>query len=117
MDKTTLSKYGWIIITTIVIAIIITSIPVLSASINDSVIGSVEKSADTYVVKLDATGGSVNMDEILVVHGKEYGYLPTPSFDGWVFVGWYMEPEGGERITSQTVFNGTTGHTLYARWA
>lgn len=116
MDKTTLSKYGWMVITIIIVSLLISAAPVLGERANDLWIARIETEHASDTVYLDANGGSVSLSEILVVYGKEYGYLPTPSYEGKTFVGWYMEPVGGEKITSQTVYNGETVHTLYAHW-
>ena len=42
--------------------------------------------------------------------------LPTPTapLDSWEFEGWYTAAEGGEKVTTDTVFTSDT--TLYARW-
>lgn len=40
--------------------------------------------------------------------------LSRPTRDGYVFVGWYTEPEGGVKITS--LDETTAGLTLYAHW-
>ena len=49
-----------------------------------------------------------------VAQGKEYGDLSIPQKEGSVFVGWYTAPDGGQRITSESIFGGVT--KLYARW-
>ena len=47
--------------------------------------------------------------------GKPYGNLPTPVKEGYNFVGWYDNSEGGNLITNDTRANATI-LTLYARW-
>ena len=116
MDKNTLSKFGWIIITAIVVAIIITGSTVTGEMMTDSLIGNIEKNIVSYSVVLDPNGGTVAFNDLIVVPGKEYGYMPIPVLDGKLFDGWYTSPYGGEKITSQTVYNGSSNHTLYARW-
>ncbi len=32
--------------------------------------------------------------------------LPTPEYDGHAFVGWFTDPDGGEPVTTDTVFTG-----------
>ena len=116
MDKTTLSKHGWIIITMVIITLIVVAAPQIGDSITHEIIQKVEDKNTAYEVTLDPNGGIVNIDTLLVVTGKQYGYLPTPSRGGKVFTGWYTAPTGGQKIISQTVYNGTSTHTLYARW-
>ena len=104
------------VITIIIVTLLISVTPILGERVNDLWIDGIETEYASDTVYLDANGGSVSLSEILVVCGKEYGYLPTPSYEGKTFVGWYIEPVGGEQITSQTVYNGETVHTLYAHW-
>ena len=43
--------------------------------------------------------------------------LPTqPLKDGYTFLGWYTEAEGGEQVTGDTVYTATSPTTYYARW-
>ena len=49
-----------------------------------------------------------------VVAGSEIGPLPTPARSGYVFLGWYSDPAGGNRVSGSTTISGAT--TLYARW-
>ncbi len=50
----------------------------------------------------------------LLINGSAYGILPTPIKDGYTFDGWFTSANGGEIITSTSVFNGTS--KLYAHW-
>ncbi len=61
-----------------------------------------------YRIYLDGYYNSVNM-----CYGDSFAGLPTPSKDGYVFEGWYTEPEGGIRVTADTYLRYTTG--AYAR--
>lgn len=52
-----------------------------------------------------------------VTNGSTYGELPTPSREGYVFVGWNTETDGtGEIITSDSIVNLSGDTTLYAIW-
>ncbi len=66
----------------------------------------------TITVTLDANGGSGGTTRYLYCEGEYdydehewwYGYvnlgeLPTPTRDGWFFVGWWTEPTGGYRVS------------------
>ena len=41
-----------------------------------------------YTVTFDANGGTVDLPSKEVKYGKEYGKLPTPTREGYKFVGW-----------------------------
>lgn len=74
--------------------------------------------ANTYTVTFDANGGEVDLSEKEVAYGSTYGTLPTPTTTrtGYGFDGWYTEPNGGTKVTSDTVVTTTNNQTLYARW-
>ena len=116
MDKTTISKYGWVIVATVVAFVLITAAPQIGNKISTTVVDAVTGNTVSYSVTLDANGGLVPYNDALVVAGKPYGYLPTPTCEGKVFVGWYTSAVGGEKISGQTIFNGSDD-VLYARWA
>ena len=40
--------------------------------------------------------------------------LPTPTRDGASFLGWFMESEGGMKVTTDTIF--IADDTIYAQW-
>ena len=49
-----------------------------------------------------------------VAAGSKVGPLPTPARSGYVFLGWYSEPAGGNRVQEDLkVYSATT---LYAHW-
>lgn len=70
----------------------------------------------SYIVTLNANGGSVSTSTITVKNGSTYGALPTPTRSGYSFDGWYTSSSGGTKITSSTTFNGTSNIILYAHW-
>lgn len=51
-----------------------------------------------------------------VTAGTLYGPLPTPTREGYTFIGWYTAPVGGTPISEQTAFSGSQSPTLYAHW-
>ncbi len=86
-----------------------------------------------YTVTFDAgEGGQITADSATatktVAYNNIYGYDPTqPEADrytelpqayksGYDFVGWYTAPDGGEKITEQTIVETAADHTLYARF-
>ena len=72
---------------------------------------------DDYTVYFDANGGSVTQQYKTVIYSKPYGELPTPTWEGHTFTGWYTAASGGSQVTSSTTVTATTNHTLYAHWA
>ena len=69
--------------------------------------------ANTYTVTFDANGGSVSQTSAVTVAGKLTS-LPTPTYDGYDFLGWYTDKDGGDEVTINTVFTKDT--TIYAHW-
>lgn len=49
-----------------------------------------------------------------VGYGEKYGFLPTPTRDGYDFGGWYTE--GGTLITGESTVAENSSHTLIAKW-
>jgi uncharacterized repeat protein (TIGR02543 family) len=73
---------------------------------------------DNYTITFDTQGGK-NLSEIskTVTFGTSYGQLATTNKVGQTFGGWWTGPEGsGELITSDSLVQTTTDHTLYALW-
>jgi uncharacterized repeat protein (TIGR02543 family) len=67
-------------------------------------------------VTLDANGGTVSPTSVTVTYGQTYGELPTPTYDGYFFNGWFTEATGGTQVTSSTTVTATADQTLYAQW-
>lgn len=67
-------------------------------------------------VILDANGGIVNPAEITAKTAEEYGSLPTPTRDGYAFMGWYTEKEARDRVYENTIVEAVDDITLYAHW-
>ena len=64
-----------------------------------------------YTVTFDSQGGS-HVSSQTVKEGTTIS-LPIPTRDGYKFLGWYTEADGGSKVTSLTV---TKNVTLYAHW-
>ena len=82
--------------------------------------------ANKYLVYFDANrgefitagGGSVNTKQSTVTYGSKYNSMPTPTrTGGYDFAGWYTEPTGGTKITSDTTVTTAKTHVLYAHWS
>ena len=73
--------------------------------------------AKSYLVTLDAQGGSVSPQTKTVVFAESYGQLPVPQWGKKVFVGWYTNLNGsGDHITSTSIVDISAPHTLCAKW-
>ena len=75
------------------------------------------KQAGTEVcsVKLDANGGKTVKTLVDVAKGGKIAKMPEAARDGYSFVGWYTQKEGGKRIAQGTVVEADM--TVYAHWA
>ena len=51
-----------------------------------------------------------------VTNGVPYGPLPSTTFAGHAFAGWWTTPSGGSRVTASTLVAESADHTLYAHW-
>lgn len=67
-------------------------------------------------VSLNCNGGTCDKNKISVTVGQAYGALPTPTYPGHVFQGWYTKQEGGDKIAEDSIVTATEAHTLYAYW-
>ncbi|NLK55860.1 MAG: InlB B-repeat-containing protein, partial [Bacteroidales bacterium] len=72
--------------------------------------------ANEYTVTFDAKGGTVTLATITVTYDGAYGQLPVPTRDGYTFVGWFTNASGGNKITSDTLVDTASNHTIYAQW-
>lgn len=75
---------------------------------------------DNYKIKIKlekgdtATAYSPARQEVTV--DDNYTGLPTISRDGYTFLGWFTEAQGGEQITEETVCSSADYKTVYAHW-
>ena len=72
-----------------------------------------EQAAQEYTVTFNANGGSVTPSSVTTKDGKLES-LPTPTRGGYDFLGWYTQKDGGDKVTTNTVF--TKNSTIYAHW-
>lgn len=68
-------------------------------------------------VSLDACGGKVDQETLTACVAGEYGSLPTPTRDGYTFVGWFTQKEEGNQVLETSLVETDSDHTLYARWS
>ncbi len=81
---------------------------------SDIVLIAVWNTSPTYVITLDANGGSCSATGIMTGTDGRVLSLPTPTYEYHDFDGWFTSASGGERVTESTVFTGNG--TLYAHW-
>ena len=73
--------------------------------------------ADVLVtVSFDSCGGVTTESRQYVV-GEAYGFLPTVTYSGWEFAGWWTGPNGtGSRVLPSTLVSADVA-VLYAAWS
>lgn len=69
-----------------------------------------------FNVRFDPNGGSVETESKTVYYGSEYGELPTATRDYYTFDGWYTDPNSGNQVTENTIFEQSEDVSLYAHW-
>ena len=74
-----------------------------------------KSTTNTDTVVFDACGGTSSLNQLSVTVGQAIGTLPTAQRLDYVFLGWYTDPDGGERVTDNYIPDDST--TLYARWS
>ena len=68
-----------------------------------------------HTITFNANGGNASATSATTGTDGKLASLPTATRDGYSFMGWFTQPNGGSRITTDTVFNSST--TVYARWS
>ena len=66
------------------------------------------------MVAFDANGGTVSLSNCVVEKGVAIGELPTPTWDGFKFLGWYTAKDGGTKVSAKTKVLADV--TYYAHW-
>ena len=67
-----------------------------------------------YTITFDADGGSVSPATKTVTFGQAYGELPTPTYTGHIFGGWFNDDD--EVITASNIVDVADDQTLTAVW-
>lgn len=68
----------------------------------------IEDSRNNYIITYDTDGGSVNEFYKVVKNGEEYGTLPTPTKEGYTFLGWTNGVNLIPDLSLWTLRNGAT---------
>ena len=83
----------------------------------DSTTLSVTVEAPKYALRYDANGGQVSTSGKTVTYGSSIGTLPTPTRDGYTFLGWSYSTSGTTYVNSSTTYSYMSDKTLYAQWS
>ena len=69
---------------------------------------------NNYTITFNTMGGSVTLNSKKVTFNGLYGDLPTPTKEGFSFVGWFTEDN--VEITNENIIEISNDHTLYGKW-
>jgi len=69
-----------------------------------------------YKLTFDANGGTCDVTEKIITYNDYYGVLPTPTREGYEFIGWYTEKDGDSQILSSHKYLTPADTTVYAHW-
>ena len=69
-----------------------------------------------YIVTFDANEGTVETASKPVTYTEVYGELPTPTRQGYDFLGWFTAQTDGAQVREDDRVTITAGQTLYAHW-
>ena len=67
-----------------------------------------------FVVMFDPVGGTAGWTQGEVAKGAAVGTLPTATWEGYEFLGWFTAAVGGMQVTPEMVVTGDV--TFYAQW-
>ncbi len=81
---------------------------------NDGTYDTPVTSGFTYSVTFNCCGGVISQSSSKTNSEGKVSEFPTPTRDGYTFVGWFTAADGGTQITTETVFTEDT--TVYAHW-
>ncbi len=70
----------------------------------------------TFSVTFNPNGGTTPTGSKTVTYDSTYGTLPTPTYLGYEFLGWFTATSGGTQVTSSTKVSITGNQTLFAHW-
>lgn len=76
-----------------------------------------EWSAQAYTVNFNCNGGVCPTASKTVYYDSAYGEMPTPTKEGYFFLGWYTKKKGGNVVKEDYIYKLASDVTLYACWA
>ena len=89
--------------------------PAVAETVTANVTYTAQWTVNRYTITLDARGGAVEPGSVTVTYGQAVGTLPTPTRDGFEFLGWV--DENGTVYTAETVYLVDGDITLSALWS
>lgn len=71
-----------------------------------------------FVLTFDPNGGRISpyYAQKQIYSGEVYGQLSTPLREGYTFLGWFTQPDGGTRILPTDMVTVIDDQTVYAHW-
>ncbi len=80
---------------------------------------STEYETPKFTVTFDPNGGTLSSTQahsMEVTYGGIYGAMPTPTYSGHTFQGWYTDTNFTTQVVYDTICYQEADHTLYAKW-
>lgn len=90
----------------------------ITTPVNESMTVIAQWTPNVYQISLDAQGGALAADEasIEATFDAPIGQLPVPTREGYEFLGWFTQPQGGDEVTAETMYRTAGPSTYYAQW-
>ena len=73
-----------------------------------------QNTANVREVTFNPNGGNVSEPTRRILIGDQVGTLPTPTRDGYAFIGWFTLSDGGDQIDATTII--TADVEYFAHW-
>lgn len=90
----------------------------ITTPVNESMTVIAQWTPNVYQISLDAQSGALAADEasIEATFDAPIGQLPVPTREGYEFLGWFTQPQGGDEVTAETMYRTAGPSTYYAQW-
>ena len=90
----------------------------ITTPVNESMTVIAQWTPNVYQISLDAQGGALAADEasIEATFDAPIGQLPVPTREGYEFLGWFTQPQGGDEVAAETMYRTAGPSTYYAQW-
>ena len=70
----------------------------------------------TTTARFHGNGGTPEVSEVTQTYDAKYVLPEDPVREGYVFKGWWTDPEAGEQVTTDTPVTAVTDQDLHAHW-
>lgn len=90
----------------------------ITTPVNENMTVIAQWTPNVYQISLDAQGGALAADEasIEATFDAPIGQLPVPTREGYEFLGWFTQPQGGDEVAAETMYRTAGPSTYYAQW-